>query len=129
MRVTPCQCPLSGFCERHKVNKSPLLHSKCQTDERFWHAWEQGRGPRTIPESESIKAKRKKQADAARAKAGRLVGWLKRFRAPEDKGVGDTAERWLARIGGRKIKSLILSLGGTCGCKDRQKWLNKKFPY
>jgi len=40
-----CECPLAGFCKRHGVEKTPLLHRKCQTDPVFWEAWEKGKGP------------------------------------------------------------------------------------
>lgn len=40
-----CECSASGFCERHKVNKTALLHRKCREGKEFWTAWENGRGP------------------------------------------------------------------------------------
>jgi hypothetical protein len=43
-RMTACDCPLSGYCERHKVNKTPHLLKLCRTDERYYRAWEEGRG-------------------------------------------------------------------------------------
>lgn len=44
--MTACSCPLagSGFCERHGVHKSPHLVHLCKTDERYYAAWEEGRG-------------------------------------------------------------------------------------
>jgi hypothetical protein len=43
--VTDCTCPEPGWCERHKVNKTPHWHHLCQTRENYFQAWEQGRGP------------------------------------------------------------------------------------
>lgn len=40
-----CECDMAGFCERHKVNKTNLLHRKCQEGGEFWQAWENSRGP------------------------------------------------------------------------------------
>ncbi len=44
---------------------------------------------------------------------------------PEDKGVGDTVQRLAALVGGEQFKALV----PNCGCSDRQKWLNEKYPY
>jgi len=43
--VTKCECPIAGYCSRHGVDKTSLLHRKCQTDPAFWEAWEKGKGP------------------------------------------------------------------------------------
>jgi hypothetical protein len=59
----------------------------------------------------------------------RLVALVSRFRTPEDRGVGDTLERLLAKVGGRKIKHLLRLANLPCRCDDRQKWLNERFPY
>lgn len=67
--------------------------------------------------------------ELANQRRARVVSWLKFLRAPTDKGLGDTVERILAKAGGRKIKQLIASLGGSCGCTNRQQWLNRRFPY
>jgi hypothetical protein len=42
-----CECPLSGFCERHQVEKSARLHELCGDLSRpgYWSAWEAGYGP------------------------------------------------------------------------------------
>jgi hypothetical protein len=42
-----CECPLAGFCERHKVEKSARLHELCGDTTRpgYWSAWESGYGP------------------------------------------------------------------------------------
>jgi hypothetical protein len=59
----------------------------------------------------------------------RLVTLVSKFRTPEDRGVGDTLERLLAKVGGRKIKHLLRLANLPCRCDDRQKWLNERFPY
>jgi len=59
----------------------------------------------------------------------RLIGWVKLFRKPEDRGVGDTVERLLAVAGGRKIKRILERVGINCGCTDRQRVLNQQHAY
>jgi hypothetical protein len=59
----------------------------------------------------------------------RLVTLVSKFRTPEDRGVGDTLERLLAKVGGRKIKHLLRLANLPCRCDDRQAWLNERFPY
>ena len=44
--MTGCECPEPGWCPRHGVEKSPHLHHLCQHSEKYWRAWEAGRGPR-----------------------------------------------------------------------------------
>jgi len=43
--TTKCECHGPGYCERHKVRKSPHLWKLCQTREDYFAAWEAGRGP------------------------------------------------------------------------------------
>jgi hypothetical protein len=62
-------------------------------------------------------------------KKSRLVAIVSKLRTPEDRGVGDTLERLLAKAGGRKFKHLMLLMRLPCGCDDRQAWLNERFPY
>lgn len=52
--LTPCECPLAGYCNRHKVNKSIKLHELCQTKMNYFQAWEEGRGPRQNEEPQEI---------------------------------------------------------------------------
>jgi hypothetical protein len=42
-----CDCDIlhGGYCERHGVEKSPHLVRLCRTNERYYLAWEEGRGP------------------------------------------------------------------------------------
>lgn len=59
-------------------------------------------------------------------------GWaeaLARFGKVEDIGVGDTAQRIAARVGGEVFKWLAEKLGLPCGCKERQAEWNKLYPY
>ena len=47
-----CECPLAGFCVRHKVTKSPREHDLCKgmnctpkQTAKYWAAWEAGTMP------------------------------------------------------------------------------------
>lgn len=53
---------------------------------------------------------------------------IRRLRAPEDRGVGDTIHRHLGAPG-RWFESAMTTLGVQCGCADRRDWLNRRFPY
>lgn len=39
-----CQCNSPGFCERHKMTKTPHLHHLCRTSKEYWDLWESGQG-------------------------------------------------------------------------------------
>ena len=43
--MTKCECELAGHCNRHNVSKTKHLVKLCQTDHKFFEAWEDGRGP------------------------------------------------------------------------------------
>ncbi len=58
MNMNPhCECPISGFCNRHKILKSPREHSLCRgtadTEDcgsKYFFAWEQGKLGATAPD-------------------------------------------------------------------------------
>lgn len=62
-------------------------------------------------------------------KKQRLLSWIRWLKKDTDRGVGDTVERILAKVGGKQIKLAIKKLGGNCGCQNRIDYLNKKYPY
>ena len=43
--MTNCECPVSGFCKRHNVEKTPHLWTLCRTKEEYFEAWEKNYGP------------------------------------------------------------------------------------
>ena len=45
----------------------------------------------------------------------------------ESKGLGDSVEKVLKATGIDKVAKKIL--GDDCGCLERKKWLNKRYPY
>lgn len=67
------------------------------------------------------------------ARTQRLIGWLTFFRAPGERGIGDTALR-MSQLAWRRsptIKSLVDGLMKQCACKrlDAVSRLNKEHPY
>ena len=105
---TLCECPYSGLCARHGVNKTLREHDLCRganctaaQSERYWTAWEEGRlsgqsAPVAVPK-EFVK-----------------------FREPRrDAGFGDWMSRQITRFTG------VTPCGG---CKGRAAWLNHWFP-
>lgn len=67
--------------------------------------------------------------DDARPENSLIVRGIMRLRKPEDSGLGDTLERLIAKFGGNKFKQIAKRLGVNCGCEDRQKYLNERYPY
>lgn len=43
--MSDCECPLAGFCPRHKIDKPPAWHRLCQTKPEYRDVWDQGIGP------------------------------------------------------------------------------------
>ena len=39
-QVPPCDCPLAGYCDRHKMDKTEILHQVCQNDADQREAWD-----------------------------------------------------------------------------------------
>jgi hypothetical protein len=57
-----------------------------------------------------------------------LIEYLRAQKQPGDRGAGDTLARLFGR-GGMMFQGIYRVLGGNCGCKDSQIWLNGKFPW
>lgn len=80
--MTQCECPIAGFCQRHQVEKPDGWWKLCQTRERYFAAWESGRGPgqsgrrpkptkrrsKKPPLSDKEKEQRRKKAEEAKIK-------------------------------------------------------------
>jgi hypothetical protein len=80
-------------------------------------------------EQQRTAAERSQQRGKNKQRDSRLIGWVKLFRTPDDRGLGDTVERLLAMAGARKIKNWLERVGIDCGCRSRQEWLNEQHPY
>jgi|GEM_PF-3725823 len=58
-----------------------------------------------------------------------IIRGIARRKKPDDRGVGDTIERLLSKMGGDQFAWLMDKLGIDCGCGDRQASLNAWYPY
>lgn len=43
--LTGCECREAGWCDRHKMFKTPNLVALCQCSDKYFNAWERGEGP------------------------------------------------------------------------------------
>lgn len=128
-----CQCPLSGWCDRHKITKTAHFHHLCQTNAKYRTAWDEGRGPgQETKELTQKQLETKTRIEEARARTDRLIGWLTFFRIPDEIGIGDTAHR----LNKRSCKSpdahaLLTRLLTMCSCSrsDAVAKLNEDHPY
>jgi len=135
--MTACECPLAGYCQRHKVNKPNGWHKLCQTKESYYQAWENGHGPGQERKLDDSKEQRRKRVEEATRRKERLISWLRLFRADSEKGIGDTA----ARLVKQKKKSkkdkasdahdAVNCLLKQCSCSriDAVARLNQQWPY
>ncbi len=59
--------------------------------------------------------------------------WLRalaKIRRLEDTGLGDTLVHLIGDARSEKFKKWFMrKFGKTCGCTERQRWLNQKYPY
>lgn len=55
--------------------------------------------------------------------------WVAGWRLGAELGVGDTLDRLLVGVGGAIFKRTLLAMDIDCGCCDRRKRLNARFPY
>lgn len=55
-----CECPVAGFCERHKIHKHEAWHRLCQTRQDYFNAWEKGKGPGQMSSDAPYKPKRQR---------------------------------------------------------------------
>lgn len=128
-KITPCECPLAGFCHRHGVDKNASLHKLCQTKPAYYQAWEEGKGPRQYkagpmaPDKQAKQARNKAERDRATAEAGRKQ-WLKLHTyAPEN------AHDWRPSQAKQWYEAWLPHIPSYgCSCKNHWKELTKKNP-
>jgi len=131
--MTLCECPLAGYCERHKVAKGKHWHKLCQTNSDYRDAWDAGRGPGQPRKPLSPEQREKKERiQEAAAKQQRLIGWLSVLRRPGERGAGDTAHRLCMRACRAPDASEALQrLLKQCSCTrvDAVAKLNQQWPW
>lgn len=127
---------LRDLCRGHDDDGNPVsTPEKRAAWQRYFHGVN---GPRFVTGKPIQLTPDEKEARRARIKAAsaeerRLIGWLTFFRAPGERGIGDTALR-MSQLAWRRsptIKSLVDGLMKQCACKrlDAVSRLNKEHPY
>jgi hypothetical protein len=52
---TPCECPLSGYCNRHKVTKNDTEHRLCSTEQKYFDMWERKVNSQNVNDKPEVK--------------------------------------------------------------------------
>lgn len=129
--MTPCDCPLAGYCERHQRMKTGRIYDLCKNDVRYFDIWERQVNEQAIPH-DTAKVERHKRAKESRERTERLISWLTLFRLPDESGIGDTAHR-LNKLSCKSpdAGALIKRLLTMCSCSraDAVARLNAEHPY
>jgi hypothetical protein len=68
-----CECPVAGYCSRHKVDKTNHLWHLCRTKPEYFQAWEENRGPGQRNEGDRKKRYRVVQSREELAVKGRKL--------------------------------------------------------
>jgi hypothetical protein len=68
-----CECPVAGYCSRHKVDKTNHLWHLCRTKPEYFQAWEENRGPGQRNEGDRKKRYRVVQSREELAVKGRQL--------------------------------------------------------
>lgn len=135
--MTQCECPIAGYCARHKTNKTNGWHKLCQTNPSYFDSWESGIGPGQARKTNDKREQRRKRVKEAAQRKKRLIAWLQLLRSVEDTGIGDTTKRLLGQKAKQKpwvatdARDALGCLLRQCSCSrtDAVKWLNEQYPY
>lgn len=133
-----CQCSSRGNCPVLGVSVTEQLRQLCSRNheqaKRIAKAIKAGRD---LPTKEVRHERLKAKIEAATRRKQRLIGWLRFFRLPTDRGVGDTAARlrqqqpkspvWVVKDATQAVKSLLSQC--SCSRKEAVKKLNEQYPY
>lgn len=136
--MSQCQCQSHGFCPRRNAYVPRHQWKQCQAgrveyvDTVISALQEQVEYAAKKALSDEKKEERRKRVIEAKERQSRLISWLKFFRIPEDRGVGDTAHRLSKQS--RKatdVHRLLESLLKECSCRrtDAVTKLNTEWSY
>lgn len=133
--MTSCECHLAGYCNRHRCKKTFNQVKLCQTNPKYWEAWENGKGPGQIQPTDPVRKLelelRAERVREAKAKNQRLIDWVKFFKHESDSGLGDSFKRLMESRRKHPIKSHIQSIlkATSCNVKNAVNELNRLHPY
>ena len=119
-----CVCPVAGFCNRHKIDKSEHLHSMCKgvaptvdCGRKYWIAWEQGMLSATAPPDPVTNP-------PSFCPEGYELPLRSATVTAQPAGLGDVVTSALSAIGITEAR-VNAWLGGECGCAARRAKLNR----
>lgn len=120
MTSTNCTCQNAGFCQRHGIEKNSHFVHLCQTNFRYFNAWEQGRGPKQVRKG-SVK-----QLNVP-GPGTLLVRTLKEYGYTSKKGCGcDSKARTMNIWGPAKCRERIDEIvGWLTDAAEQEGWLEK----
>lgn len=132
----PCECPLSGWCNRHAMFKHEAWHGLCQKNADYRRAWDNGDGPgQPRQEQPSEREVRRLKVIKRTEETRRRKQWIAFFKIDSDTGLGDTAQRLLKACDGDtskvELRKALRSMISACACgrKEAIKRLNSEMPY
>ncbi len=116
-KTTPCECPVAGFCARHKTTKPAHFHMLCRTQLPYFLQYERGEGPgQNVPRSRFVLG------------LGDVLEWAFLHLAWGDEArltaIGIRVDRFIEWISRGRFKA---ANDGTCNCPKRKAWLNRHF--
>ncbi len=113
------------------MQKTGRLYELCHTDERYFDRWE-ALSKTSLTDKQSRMAVRVERAKTKIAEHNRFINWIKHFRKPSDRGLGDTAQRLLSAAKPRHTISKqlhILLTMHSCTRRLSMQNLNDEHPY
>ena len=125
IEAKPCECPVSGWCDRHALMKHDNWHQLCQRSEKYRRAWDAGRGPGQPKQPLTVDEKKKRASRIADRNEKSAAAWRALHRYAVDNYLcwdEIEAARWYRKEWLRTIPRY--------GCKCQEHWreLTKKFP-
>jgi len=131
--MSECTCANRGFCPVLGVAVTEQMRQLCIRDH-----------DRAVVMAQSLKANRAKDKSERQSRVERaverkrqLISWLKFFRHPKDRGIGDTAFRlvhqkkkspiWVASDAHDAIRRLMAHC--SCSKTEAVRRLNREYPY
>jgi hypothetical protein len=139
-KVTPCECPVAGYCKRHGVEKSAHLYKLCQSHIGYFNMWEECRGPKQNPND--CKKNTEQNATSSEVKEEVKLPTTIQMAKNFMKSAADHVKNGMKHVGEEKQKERLaicaecpyaienISRCGKCGCflQTKTKWESSSCP-